>query len=82
MAKVLYFGKLSSIYGDMSEDISLPASVSDTGALRSWLDRTRGFEGALMHHSVRIALNSEIVADPSPVSDTDEIAFMPPVGGG
>ena len=82
MARILYFGKLSSIYGELSETAELPASVSDTAALRSWIDKTRGFDGALLHPSVRIAVNNEIVEDPSPVSDTDEIAFMPPVGGG
>ena len=55
---------------------------ADTAALRSWIDQTRGFDGALLHPSVRVAVNNEIVDDPSPVSDADEIAFMPPVGGG
>jgi molybdopterin synthase sulfur carrier subunit len=54
----------------------------DTKSLREWLDQSRGFDGALMHKSVRVAVNSEIVDDPFPVSDADEIAFMPPVGGG
>ena len=82
MARILYFGKLSSIIGEMSETIDLPAPVSDTASLRRWIDETRGFDGALLHPSVRIAVNNEIVPDPSPVSDKDEIAFMPPVGGG
>jgi molybdopterin synthase sulfur carrier subunit len=82
MARILYFGKLSSIYGELSETTELPASVADTAALRSWIDQTRGFDGALLHPSVRVAVNNEIVDDPSPVSDADEIAFMPPVGGG
>jgi molybdopterin converting factor subunit 1 len=82
MARILYFGKLSSIFGEMSETADLPASISDTAALRTWIDQTRGFDGVLLHPSIRIAVNNEIVPDPSPVSDTDEIAFMPPVGGG
>ena len=35
MARILYFGKLSSIYGELSETAELPASVADTaGAFR------------------------------------------------
>ncbi|HAE27212.1 MULTISPECIES: MoaD/ThiS family protein [Hyphomonas] len=82
MARILYFGKLSSIFGKVSEQTPLPDEVSDTKALREWLDETRNFNGALMHSSVRMAVNSEIIADPFPVSDSDEIAFLPPVGGG
>ena len=82
MATILYFGKLSSLFGELSEQAMLPNEISDTDALRKWLDETRGFDGALLHDSVRVAVNSEIVDDPFPVSDTDEIAFLPPVGGG
>ncbi|WP_321489264.1 MoaD/ThiS family protein [uncultured Hyphomonas sp.] len=82
MATILYFGKLSSLFGALSEQAALPDGIADTEALRKWLDETRGFEGALMHNSVRVAVNSEIVADPFPVADSDEVAFLPPVGGG
>ena len=82
MATILYFGKLSSLFGELSEQASVPDRISDTALLRKWLDETRGFDGELMHSSVRVAVNSEIVADPFPVSDMDEIAFLPPVGGG
>jgi len=82
MATFLYFGKLSSVFGDLSEQAPLPDGIADTGSLRKWLDNTRGFDGALMHKSVRVAVNSEIVSDAFPISDSDEIAFLPPVGGG
>ena len=82
MADILYFGRLGDAAGTMSEHVSLPASVSDTLALRKWIDGEKSLGGALLEKTVRIAINSEIVADPHPVSDGDEIAFMPPVGGG
>ncbi|MEZ6001145.1 MoaD/ThiS family protein [Hyphomonas sp.] len=82
MATILYFGKLSSLFGELSEQAPLPSEISDTATLRKWLDETRGFDGALMHNSVRVAVNSEIVSDPFPISNADEIAFLPPVGGG
>ena len=82
MAQLLFFGRLMDAVGTMEETIALPAAVRDTSALRKWLDEDRGLGGALLEKTVRLAINSEIVADPHPVSDSDEIAFMPPVGGG
>ena len=82
MAQLLYFGRLSDVTGTPEETITLPAAIRDTSALRRWLDTDRGLGGALMEKTVRLAINSEIVTDPHPVSDGDEIAFMPPVGGG
>ncbi|RIJ18306.1 molybdopterin converting factor subunit 1 [Henriciella mobilis] len=82
MAQLLYFGRLMDTLGRPEETLTLPTSVRDTSALREWLDRDRGLDGALLEKTIRLAVNSEIVADPHPVSDGDEIAFMPPVGGG
>ncbi|MEM5516200.1 MoaD/ThiS family protein [Henriciella sp. AS95] len=82
MAEILYFGRLSDVTGTLSEHVSLPTSVRDTSALRAWLDDRKTLDGALLEPSVRLAINNEIVADPHPVGDADEIAFMPPVGGG
>lgn len=82
MAQLLYFGRLMDVTGTAEETITLPATVRDTSALRRWLDADRALGGALMEKTVRLAVNAEIVMDPHPVSDGDEIAFMPPVGGG
>ncbi|MEQ9527026.1 MAG: molybdopterin converting factor subunit 1 [Parvibaculaceae bacterium] len=82
MAEILYFGRLMDVTGTPAETLPLPASIKDTNALRIWLDTERGCGGALLEKTVRLAINSEIVADPHPVKDGDEIAFMPPVGGG
>lgn len=82
MAQILYFGRLGDVAGAMAEDVSLPDDVTDTSALRRWLDGRKSLDGALLERTVRLAVNNEIVADPHPVADGDEIAFMPPVGGG
>lgn len=82
MAQLLYFGRLADITGHLKETRALPDAVHDTQTLRNWVDRLHGGEGLLKDISIRIALNNEIVAEPAPVHDTDEIAFMPPVGGG
>lgn len=82
MASILYFGRLSDVIGTGVETVDIPADITDTAALRRWLDTRMKAEGALLEKSVRLAVNSEIVIDPHPVANGDEIAFMPPVGGG
>lgn len=79
---ILYFGKLADAAGRAEETVDLPASITDSEALRHWLDQRLGCDGALAAPTVRIAVNDEIVAGPAPVRDGDEVAFMPPVGGG
>lgn len=82
MAKLLYFGRLSDVTGKTEEVIDLPDSIETAGELRSWLDMRFEADGALLEPTVRIAINNEISFDADAVSAPDEIAFMPPVGGG
>jgi molybdopterin synthase sulfur carrier subunit len=82
MAKLLYFGRLSDVTGKTEEIIDLPDSIETAGELRSWLDMRFEADGALLEPTVRIAINNEISFDADSVAAPDEIAFMPPVGGG
>lgn len=82
MAELLYFGRLTDVTGTDTERVALPNKVTDTLALRRWLDAARGWDGVLTDPTVRIAINDEIVPDPSPIAESDRIAFLPPVGGG
>jgi sulfur-carrier protein len=82
MAQLLFLGRLADIVDRPNQILDLPEGISDTAALRAWLDAHQSAGGALLEKTVRIAINSEIVVDPAPVSNSDEIAFMPPVGGG
>lgn len=82
MAVVVYLGKLADTAGFSSEQLSLPSGITSAGTLRRWLDAERGFGGALLHRSIRVAVNAELVAEEHAVIDADEIAFVPPVGGG
>ncbi len=82
MATLLYFGRLSDVTGKPSEELQLPDEVSTAGELRLWLDQRFEANGTLLEPTVRIAVNSEISFDADPIRDGDEIAFMPPVGGG
>ncbi len=82
MARLLYFGRLTDVLGTSAETLALPAEIRDTSALRQWLDNDRQLGGALMAKSIRVAVNDDIVAEPWPIAEGDEIAFLPPVGGG
>ncbi|MEO0449901.1 MAG: molybdopterin converting factor subunit 1 [Pseudomonadota bacterium] len=82
MTKILYFGRLSDVTGTAEERLDLPDHVETAGALRSWLDLRFEAKGALLEPSVRIAVDSEIIFDDEPLTQANEIAFMPPVGGG
>lgn len=82
MATLLYFGRLGDLTGTPQETLEIPSDILTAGALRTYLDLRFDTKGALLDPTVRIAVNSEIAFDSSPVSDHDEIALMPPVGGG
>ncbi|ABI77766.1 putative molybdopterin converting factor, subunit 1 [Hyphomonas neptunium ATCC 15444] len=82
MAQLLFFGRLADLVDPPSQAVQLPGDIQDTLALRAWLDTRHATGGALQEKTVRIAINSEIVVDPAPITNADEIAFMPPVGGG
>ena len=82
MATLLYFGRLSDVTGKASEDLQLPDGVGTAGELRIWLDQRFEADGSLLEPTVRVAVNSEISFDSDPIRNEDEIAFMPPVGGG
>ncbi len=82
MAKLLYFGRLSDVTGRSEEQLDLPSGIATAGDLRNWLDLRFEASGALLEPTVRIAINNEISFDTSAISNGDEIALMPPVGGG
>ena len=82
MAKLLYFGRLSDITGAAEETLTLPDTVATAGDLRHYLDLRFEAQGALLEPTVRIAVNNELCFDTVEIGETDEIAFMPPVGGG
>jgi molybdopterin synthase catalytic subunit len=79
-ARVLFFGMLKEVVGISAEDIDLPegsdlASVFDHYAARQ--PRLRE-----LAPSIVAARNHEFAALSTPVSEGDELAFLPPVSGG
>ena len=82
MVTLLYFGRLSDVTGGLSETLDIPKEISTLESLRHWVDERHGGTGALTHHTVRIAVDGDITPDQATLQSANEIAFMPPVGGG
>jgi MoaE-MoaD fusion protein len=78
--RVLFFGQLKDLVGTSSEEIDLPAGCD----LRSVFERYQARQPRLgeLARSIVIARNREFAAPATPVSEGDEIAFLPPVSGG
>jgi len=77
---VLFFGMLKDIVGSPAEELDLPAA----GELRLVFDHyARRFPRlAEMAGSIVLARNREFADLSAPVTDGDEVAFLPPVSGG
>ena len=79
-ARVLFFGMLKELVGLSTEEIDLPdgadvGSVFELYAARQPLLRN-------LAPSIVAARNQEFAELSTPVSDGDELAFLPPVSGG
>ena len=78
MAKILYFANLVDKLGSSSEEVNLPASITDVRALLAWL-RTRGgsWETSLKDHMVRVTVNRQFAAPETEINNTAEIGIVP-----
>ena len=82
MATILYFASLVDKLGSSSEEVALPATVTDVRALLAWL-RTRGgkWERALADDAVRVTVNRQFSVPETKIDDTMEIAIIPARSG-
>jgi molybdopterin synthase sulfur carrier subunit len=82
MAKILYFARLGEQLQTSSEELSLD-DMSTIGELVGHLqDRGGPWSSELESGRVLVAVNQEMSGFDSAISDSDEIAFFPPVTGG
>ncbi len=83
MARIVFFGKLSDSAGARDLNLTLPDDVKSVADLIAHLAKDNEMlEEALGHISVRVAINEEISHHQAIITDSDEIAFLPPVSGG
>ena len=80
---VLYFARLREAVGTAEEQITLPASITNAGALLEHLaasddQKKFAFEG----QDIRMAVNQEQATLATPIAPGDEVALFPPVTGG
>ena len=84
MIKVLYFARLKENLNYSTEDIDLPADVTNVAQLKAHLAQ-RGEAWANLFNgkeSIRAAINYALVDNNAQIKDGDEVAFFPPVTGG
>ncbi len=81
--KILYFASLREALGTSGEEIDLPPSVANAGALRNHI-AARGEPWAALARAKnpRCAVNQAMVGFDAAVTAGDEVAFFPPVTGG
>ena len=78
--RVLAFARLRELlgFGERSVEIAPAATLDDV-----WVALTAGVpEAARLRASTRFARNGIVVDGATGVADGDEIALLPPVGGG
>jgi molybdopterin synthase sulfur carrier subunit len=82
--QLLYFGWVRTRIGTGSEEIDLPAEISDVRGLIGWLQsRGQNYLDALQEiDSIRIAVNQELAELDAQITGADEVAVFPPMTGG
>ncbi len=81
--KLLFFGPLGDLAQTQFENyvpsqtvLSIADLITDLGQHNAALAK------ALRLETVRVAVNAEIVKRDAPITENDEIAFLPPMSGG
>ena len=84
MADILYFARLAESLGIKSEEIDLAADCNTVADLVTMLcERGEPFANEFNGETrILVAINQEMSEPTAAISNTDEIAFFPPVTGG
>jgi molybdopterin synthase sulfur carrier subunit len=82
--KILYFAWVREAVGKSQEDLLKPEGVNTVQDLITWLkEQDVSYQKAFADDAVvRVAVNQEYECLDCLISNTDEIAFFPPVTGG
>lgn len=84
MVKLVFLGKFGDIAPAGLAQITLPGEVQTLSDLKAWLTRQQPLLGqAMAETTTRLVVNQCVAHDLSaPVTDGDEVAFLPPMSGG
>ena len=84
VVRLVFLGKLGDLAPAGLSEIALPAGVRSLNDLQNWLaQHAPVLSQAMAATRTRLIVNQYVVSDLSqPVSDGDEIAFLPPMSGG
>jgi molybdopterin synthase sulfur carrier subunit len=84
MADILYFASLAETLGIKSEQIELSTECKTVADLvKIFIARGEPFDAAFGGSTrVLVAINQEMSEPAAGITNTDEIAFFPPVTGG
>ena len=80
MIRVIAFARARELAGFSEREFGV-AETPTVGALRARLESDAP-ELALLRSSTRIARNGHLVDDSETLAEGDEVALLPPVGGG
>ena len=84
MLTINYFASLREALGSASEDLQLPAGISDVSGLITYLinDRTADWLVLQDRTQVLVAVDQTIVDRSHALQGHEEVAFFPPMTGG
>ena len=84
MVNLIFLGKFGDLAPTYLSKVALPGDVRTLADLKHWLTRQQPLLGqAMTATTTRLILNQCVAHDLSlPVSDGDEVAFLPPMSGG
>jgi molybdopterin converting factor small subunit len=82
--KLVFHGKYSTIAGSDEIAVPCPPGVATLSDLRAWVMMSMPKLGAALEgRGVATVVNMAVVRDlRHPITDEDEVAFLPPMSGG
>jgi molybdopterin synthase sulfur carrier subunit len=82
--EVRYFAGVREALGLAQESLDVPEGVDTVGAVRDFLIRRGEAWAAALggRRALRMAYNQHMAGPETPIAETGEVAFFPPVTGG